>query len=268
MTTGVLEEECNRINRVFFTYIREKRPYVTMKYAMTMDGKICTVSGKSKWITGEKSRARVHLERHRYSEILVGVNTVAMDNPMLNTRLENIEKLVPESEFENYGITKVDGNFEVRNPVRVICDTNLRTPMDSNIVKTARKYRTVIATCSQDLSKIKKYRDAGCSVVVQEQYGRIDMKKLMNTLYEMGIDSVIVEGGAAVNWSSLEGKIIDSVQTYISPKIFGGITAKTPVSGEGVESPDGAYMLEIRNIEYLGEDILVESEVADCLREL
>lgn len=128
VVTGVLEEECRRLNRIFIKYITKKLPYVVMKYAMTADGKIATVSGQSKWITGDSSRKNVHRTRHALMGVMVGVGTVMADDPMLDCRLSEGGK----------------------NPVRIICDSGLRTPMDSKIVKTASEIRTIIATVSGD----------------------------------------------------------------------------------------------------------------------
>ena len=127
--TGVLQAECDALNPVFFHYIRTRRPYVVMKYAMTLDGKIATRTGASRWITGEAARRRVHQDRHRYRGILAGVGTVLADDPLLTCRMEG-----------------------GRNPVRVICDTHLRTPLDSRIVRTAGEVETILATCETDRS--------------------------------------------------------------------------------------------------------------------
>lgn len=262
-----MQPECDSINRVFFKYIREKRPYIVMKYAMTMDGKIATYSGKSKWITGNKARARVHLDRHRYSAIMVGVNTVIKDNPLLNARIEEIKNIVDISEFENYGIIKSENSYKASQPIRIICDTNLRTPLDSKILKTAKEYKTIIATCSEDISKIKEFEKMGCHLIIQKNSSKINLKKLVETLGKMNIDSIILEGGARLNWSAIDEGIVDTVQSYISGKIFGGLSAKTAISGVGVEEPNNSFRLNIKNINRYDEDILVESEVVACSRE-
>ncbi len=131
---GVLEDKCIELNEVFFHYIQTKTPYVVMKYAMTMDGKIATTSGKSKWITGINARENVHRSRNQYSSIMVGVGTVIADNPSLTCR--------------------IDGG---RNPIRIICDTNLNTPLEATIVTTAKEVRTIIATACNNREKQKLY---------------------------------------------------------------------------------------------------------------
>lgn len=239
VTEDILKEECDALNRIFFHYITTGLPYVTMKYAMTMDGKIACHTGESKWITGSEARRNVQFQRLRHSGIMVGVGTVLSDDPMLNCRLKN-----------------------GRDPVRIICDSSLRTPMDSNIVQTAGNIPTIIATISGDSARIHKYESRGCRIIrTSEKNGRVDLRELMTILGNEKIDSILLEGGAEMNWSALEAGIVSSVLTYISPKLFGGSDAKSPVGGSGVPHPDAAFMLENGAITRLGEDILIESRV-------
>lgn len=240
--TGILKKECDALNEIFFHYIKTKQPFVLMKYAMTIDGKIATVSGKSKWITHETARKRVHEDRNRYAAIMVGVQTVIDDNPMLNCRLE-------------YG----------HSPVRVICDTTLRTPLTSNVVVTATEIPTIIATCCKDTKRYNPYINSGCKIITvseeknQKKEYKTDLKDLMAKLGEEKIDSVLLEGGAKLNWSALKSGIVTKVQTYISPKIFGGNTAKTPVAGTGVMRVCEAFEFQVQNVRQIGEDVLIES---------
>lgn len=241
---GVLEAECRKQNAVFFQFIREKTPYVVMKYAMTADGKIATTSGASKWITGEEAREQVHSYRNRYMGIMVGVDTVLADDPLLTCRLRG-----------------------GRNPIRLICDTNLRIPVYSQIVKTAKESRTVIATACKDEQAKKPLLEAGCEIVeVPVKENHIDLQVFMKMLGEMGIDSILLEGGGTLNFSALASGIVHKVQAYIAPKIFGGANAKTPVGGMGF--PDIAGCIQLKNLEiaHLGKDIFIESEVVyPCL---
>lgn len=239
VVTSVLENECLDLNPVFFHFITTKMPYVVMKYAMTADGKIATYKGYSKWISNEKSRENVAFTRHKYSSIMVGVNTVIADNPMLTSR-------IPVG----------------RNPVRIVCDTNLRTPLDCNLVKTAGDVPTVIATSFEDVTKHKRYLDMGCEIVVTAMNNnQLDLKDLMKKLGKRGIDSVLLEGGGTLNFSALKAEIVNKVQAYIAPKIFGGEDAKTPLGGVGVEIPDSAFMLSNPIIKAFDEDVLIEWEV-------
>jgi diaminohydroxyphosphoribosylaminopyrimidine deaminase/5-amino-6-(5-phosphoribosylamino)uracil reductase len=236
VTTGVLEEECINLNDVFFHYITHKTPYVAMKYAMTVDGKIATAAGKSKWITGEAARTHVHRLRHQYSAIMVGIGTVIADDPMLTCRLP-----------------------DCKNPLRVICDTHLRISMASNIVKTAREVKTYIATGCADNEKADGLRGSGCEIITIPKKGEhVDLKTLMTRLGNLNIDSILLEGGAALFASALEDSIVNKVYAYVAPKIFGGAAAKTAVGGKGVDSPDDAYRLKNSGITLLGDDILLE----------
>lgn len=243
---GVMKEECDELNKVFFHFIKTKTPYVAMKYAMTMDGKIATYTGKSKWITGNASRQKVHEDRNRYSAIMVGLGTVSIDDPMLNCRLDNS-----------------------KNPTRIICDTNLNTPIDCKIVNTAKDIPTIIATSEVDEEKHKMYISKGCKIiVVSKKDNYIDLKELMVLLGKEKIDSILLEGGGTLNWSSLSSGIVNKVQTYIATKIFGGINAKSPVLGIGVENPQSSFYLENIKIIKIDENIFIEGEVVqNCLQE-
>lgn len=237
--TEFLREECDSINPIFFHYIKTKEPYVVMKYAMTMDGKIATYTGASQWITGPDARHRVHEDRHRYRGIMAGIDTVLVDDPMLNCRIDN-----------------------GRDPIRIICDTNLRTPLDSQLVQTAKDIRTIIATSIIDESKHRCYKEMGCEIMIlSEVGGHIDLVELMQRLGAQGVDSILLEGGGTLNWSMLKAGLVHKVQTYIAPKLFGGDTAKAPIGGQGVENPDQAFGLCNSKITRVGDDILIESEV-------
>jgi diaminohydroxyphosphoribosylaminopyrimidine deaminase/5-amino-6-(5-phosphoribosylamino)uracil reductase len=245
--SGVLESECRKQNEVFFHYIESKTPFVVMKYAMTMDGKIAASSGVSKWITGERAREKVHSDRHRYMGIMVGVGTVLADDPLLTCRMD-----------------------DSKNPIRIICDTNLRTPTDSRIAATAKEVRTIIATACGDKSVQTSLIDMGCEIVhvpCEEKY--INLKVLMNILGDMGIDSILLEGGSSLNYSAMESGIVNKIQAYIAPKIFGGENAKTPIGGNGVSDISEFIKLKNQVISFWGEDILLESEVGyPCSQEL
>ncbi len=237
-----MREECDAINPVFFHYITTKRPYVALKYAMTMDGKIATRTGASKWITGEVAREHVQQLRHQYKGIMVGIETVLKDNPMLNCRMEG-------------GV----------DPVRIICDSHLRIPMDSQIVQTAKEIPTVVATLEngeETLSKQKVLMDAGVKVLVlPEKDGHIDLTALMDELGEQSIDSILLEGGGTLNESALKEQLVHKAYVYIAPKIFGGTEAKTPVAGFGVDIPKQAYKFQLKECKKLGEDVLLSYDI-------
>lgn len=242
VTENVMRSECDAINSVFFHYITQVRPYVVMKYAMTLDGKIATYKGESKWITGERARENVHHTRNDLSAIMTGIGTVLADNPMLTCRISD-------------GV----------NPIRIICDTRLKTPLNSNVVCTTDQAKTIIATCVTDEDKHKPYIDKGCEIVaVPELDGHLDLNELMNRLGEKKIDSILLEGGETLNWSALNQGIVSKVQAYISPKLFGGSSAKTPIGGMGVELPSDAFEIVSPEIKKIGDDFLIEGEVKKC----
>lgn len=238
--TGILKEECDALNKPFFHYIKTKTPYVIMKYAMTADGKIASFTGKSKWISNEASRQNVQKARLKCSGIMAGINTVLKDNPMLTCRLEG-----------------------GRNPVRIICDSRLRIPLDCNIMKTARDIPTIIA-CTDliEVAKLILIQKAGAEVIVtSSENGHVNLKELMQKLGEKKIDSVLLEGGGELNFDALNSGIVNHVQIYISPKILGGKTAPSPVGGLGFDSPDSALKLDRLDITAIGDDIMIDCEV-------
>ena len=241
---GVLEPECRGINDIFFHFITTGRPYVAMKYAMTMDGKIACFTGASKWVTGEKAREHVQTLRNRYRGIMVGIGTVLADDPMLNCRIPG-----------------------GRSPVRIICDSHLRTPMDSQIVRTAGEYETIIAACVEDPERYASYEKQGVTVLHVPEAGaagqRVDLGQLLRVLGERKIDSILLEGGAQLNWSMAAGGYVNKVYTYIAPKIFGGAAAKSPVGGDGFPDPKDALHMKVIRTVSLGDDLLVESTIFD-----
>lgn len=236
---GVLQQECEAQNRIFFHYMRTGMPYVILKYAMTLDGKIATVTGASKWITGEAARKQVHHTRHEAMGIMVGSQTVITDDPHLDCRIPN-----------------------GKNPLRIICDTRLRIPADSYVVEHATEQPTLIVTGWGNEEKWKLYQQKGCEMLYLEQKnGHIDLKLLMQELGKRKIDSILLEGGAELGWSALEAGIVNEVHTYIAPKLFGGIQAKTPIGGVGVALPKEAFLLCQPEIQMMGEDIFVKTRV-------
>ena len=236
---GCLQAECDAINFIFFHYITTKQPYLALKYAMTADGKIACHTGASRWITGEAARHHVHQLRNKYAAIMVGTGTALADDPELTCRIEN-------------------GN----NPVRIVCDTQLRTPLSAKLVTTATEVPTIIATCCQDEIRHKPYQEAGCQVwVLPAKNEVVDLHALLQRLGQEKIDSVLVEGGGQLNWSLLQAGLVQRVYTYIAPKIFGGDAAKSPVGGIGMDTPQQAFQMKVISTQQLGDDFLLEQEV-------
>lgn len=237
--TGVCKSECDQLNRIFFHYITTKTPYCMMKIAMTADGKTATRTGESQWITGESSRYHVHEIRKQFSAIMCGIGTVIADDPSLTCRIENPS-----------------------HPIRIICDTNLNIPEKCNILRTAKEIPTIIATSSYDDSKMQKIQDSGAQVLQIPAYeGHINLKLLMQKLGEQGIDSVLLEGGANLHESALRAGIVQHIQIYIAPKIFGGDSAKPAIGGLGIAEVGEAYRLSAPEIHQYGEDILLDYDV-------
>ena len=241
----ILRDECDALNGIFFHYISTKTPYVIMKIAVSADGKIATKSGHSKWVTSEESRMHSHKIRKRVAAILVGSNTVKADNPSLTCRIENPS-----------------------NPIRVICDSGLTVPITSNVVQTASEVPTYIAFTAASEERQREFTNLGVKLIkTPRESGHVDLKFLMQKLGEMGIDSVLIEGGGEIHASALKSGIVQRLMIYTAPKLIGG-DGKNAVAPLGISVMDEAVMLQNPKITRLGEDILTEYEVkGNCLPE-
>lgn len=238
--TGILADECYKINEVFFYYIEHGIPFITLKFAMTLDGKIAAYTGDSKWVTSEESRHHVQLLRKKYSGILVGIGTVLADDPMLTCRIE-----------------------EGVNPIRIILDSRLQIPEQSNIVRTAKDIPTIIAysdkyMTNKNLTKKEDLIKHGIEFIEAGNKEHVDLKLLLKELGKRKIDSVLVEGGAKINASFLEEKLVQKVYTYISPKIIMGENAKSPIAGLGIEKMKDAIVCKKVEVNRIANDILIE----------
>lgn len=238
VTEDYLRAECDAINPIFFHYITTGLPYVALKYAMTADGKIATVTGASRWVSGEAARKHSHTLRNVYSSILVGIGTVLADNPLLNCRIEG-----------------------GKDPMRIICDSHLRLPTDSQICQTAKEIPTLVACTQADPARRAAIEACGAEVLVlPEHAGHVDLRALCEELGKRKIDSVFAEGGGEIHYSLLQTGMVHKIYAYLAPKIFGGAQAKTPVSGAGVLTPQEAFSFAAPSVTPLGEDILLEFE--------
>ena len=239
--TGIMESEIKKTNEVFIKYIAKKQPFCIMKTAMTMDGKIATSTGDSKWISNEKSRAYVHELRHRVAGIMVGIGTVLKDDPQLTTRRDGSSK----------------------NPIRIIIDSKARIPLEAKVLRCDENTKTIIITTElAEGTKIEAIKQKGAEVIVTpSKNNRVDLKHLMSVLGEAGIDSILLEGGSTLNYSALEEGIVDKVIAFISPKIFGGTSSKTPVGGVGVEQVKDSILLTDTEVTKFDEDIMIEAYV-------
>jgi diaminohydroxyphosphoribosylaminopyrimidine deaminase/5-amino-6-(5-phosphoribosylamino)uracil reductase len=239
---GIMDKEIEKTNEIFIKYITKKKPFCIMKTAMTLDGKIATSTGDSKWISNEKSRAYVHELRQMVTGIMVGIGTVLSDDPELTTRRE--------------GKTS-------KNPIRIIIDSSARVPLDAKVLKCDDKIETIIATTKLATdAKICAIKEKGAQVIVTPSLNnKVDLRYLMGVLADMGIDSILIEGGSTLNYSALEQGIVDKVISFISPKIFGGTSGKTPVGGQGIERVSDAFKLTGTNVSSFDEDIMIEGYI-------
>jgi len=238
-TVGILEETCKRINERFFKFIRTGTPFVTLKFAQTLDGKIATSAGHSRWISSEKSLRFAHVLRSHHDAVLIGVGTLIKDDPKLTIRLTS-----------------------GRNPLRVVVDSRLRISQDARVLKNQNMAKTIIATTGHAVSGKRTLLDKmGIETVVVDQDNdqRVDLTKLFIELGKRKISSVLVEGGAGVITSLLKGKLTDRVVIIIAPKVVGkGVEA---VGDLGIQSMDEALRLTYRKIIRKDDDLIVDGRI-------
>jgi diaminohydroxyphosphoribosylaminopyrimidine deaminase/5-amino-6-(5-phosphoribosylamino)uracil reductase len=235
---GLMQEAAMELNAVFFKYIQRALPYVALKTAMTLDGKIAAGSGDSRWITGPEARQHVHQLRNIYDAIMVGIGTVLADNPRLNTRLQ-----------EGQG----------RDPVRVIIDNQLDLPVNSIIAQSSREQPSLVF-CGKEIDehKASELSRLGVEIIKTDlENGLVPLQEVLAILAQREISSILVEGGAELNASLIEQGLVDKFYWFIAPKIIGGREAKSPVGGSGYQFMREALELSIRDIKSLGRDILI-----------
>jgi diaminohydroxyphosphoribosylaminopyrimidine deaminase/5-amino-6-(5-phosphoribosylamino)uracil reductase len=236
---GVKEEECKRINEIFIKYITSKTPFVILKSGMSIDGKIATYTGESKWITSKESRGDSQNLRNRLHSIMVGVNTIIADDPELTCRINN-KKILN----------------------RIVVDTNLRIPLDSKVIKNEDKRTIVATTLDADENKKQRLRSFGIKVIeVSSKNNRVDLKELVKKLGQEGIDSILIEGGGTLNFTALEENIVDKIIFYIAPKILGGENSKSSIAGQGFSKLSEAVKLSNTSYRKIGEDLIIEGYI-------
>jgi len=236
---GVLSEQLERINAVFIKYITAGIPFVTVKVAQSLDGRIATFTGDSKWITSDKSRVFAHKIRQDYDAIMVGVNTVLRDNPRLNA-------VSPQKQL-----------------IKIIIDSNLSTPENSNIFSGAGK--VIIVTLpskpGQETENRKSLAAKAVILEVKEKEGQVNLRDALKKLARLQISNIIVEGGGTLVGSLFDERLVDRILFFISPKIIGGKDAVSSVMGKGVKRADQAIKLGQAKIRRLGEDLFIEANI-------
>ena len=239
-------------NRVFLKFITTNQPWVTAKWAMTLDGKIATSTGDSKWITNKQSRQRVHLLRKNNMAILCGIGTVIADDPMLNVRLS--EETMQRLDIKEH---------EVRHPIRIVADRQARIPMESQLVSTAHEYPTIVVYGnSADEEKLQQLRDAGVTL-----WNCNSLTELVQRAGAEKIDSILLESGGTLSEAFLREGLVDEVVAFVAPKIIGGKSARTPVEGEGITLMSEAIELDEQIVETVGCDVMISGLVKKCLQE-
>ena len=234
---GILESEATELNRGFIARVTRNLPFVTLKMAMSIDSRTATKTGDSKWITGEKARYSSHFLRSKHDAILTGIGTVLADNPILNTRISGL------------------GN---RSPTRIIMDTKLRLPVDSQIVSTATEYKTIIFTTGEaEKSKKRHIESFGLQVVTLtgNKSGRVSLIETLEVLAAKGINSVLVEGGGTLNTEFLRSDLIDEFLVYRAPIVLGG-DGKAAVEALGISDLSAGATFERTEIASIGTDVV------------
>jgi len=242
VTSGVCEEEAKKLNEAYIKYVTTKRPFVIVKCASTLDGRIATRTGDSRWISGEESRAFVHRLRHAVDGIMVGINTVKKDNPALTTRLQDIKG---------------------RDPVRIILDTNLSMPEEAKVLRIDSD-SGIIIIIGNSVSGDKKIRleTQGAKIIeAPVKDNLIDLDELMNSLGALGITSLMIEGGGRVIASALRAKIVDKVVFFYAPKIMGGDDGVPVCRGPGPDLMNGCISVKNINVWRFGDDVMIEGYI-------
>ena len=237
VVTGVLADRARRLNEFFVKHVTTGMPFVTAKFAMSLDGRIATHSGESKWITSDEARAEVHRLRHAHDAILVGANTVLRDDPNLTTRL-------PEG-----------GG---RSPLRIVVDSRLRIPYEARIF--AQESGSVLLATSDRArgDRLREFEKRGVPVVVlPAEHGRVGLRDLLRHLGRQDTISLLIEGGASMHGSAFDQGLVDKVVAFIAPRVIGGIEAPAAVGGRGVDALADARALRDVEVRRAGPDVVV-----------
>lgn len=239
---GLMGQEATRLIEEFVAFQTQNRPFVTLKIAMSLDGKIATHTGQSQWITGKRARRIAHRLRHEHDAVLVGVNTVLQDDPRLTVRLT--------------------GRWT--QPQRIVADSNARTPANARVISESTKSKCLIAT-TRLAPKQKRDALAGAGaeiMIVRRTNGRTNLSHLMQLLAERNITSVLIEGGGELAWSAAHANIIDKMVLFVGPLLLGGRDAPTAINGHGVARLADAFKVTDLSVRHVDEDLLLTGYVA------
>ena len=242
VSAGLMKKDCEKLNEVFVKVMKTGMPFVTVKTAMSLDGKIATREGDSQWISGIKSRDFVHELRNENDAILVGTNTILKDNPQLTCRLKNKRG---------------------RHPARIILDRRNRIPLTAKVFANSKAHRVVYVSGSKLSTKREQLLKTENIEVLKVKTFKsgFDLKQLMKLLAQKELNSILIEGGGEINSSALESGIVDRIFAFISPILVGGQQAPSPIGGEGVAKITKAMRLDNMKVITIGDDLMVEAEI-------
>ncbi|MCS7264782.1 MAG: bifunctional diaminohydroxyphosphoribosylaminopyrimidine deaminase/5-amino-6-(5-phosphoribosylamino)uracil reductase RibD [Armatimonadetes bacterium] len=242
VTIGILEREAKELIEPFAKFITQRIPFVTLKLAMSADGKIATKTRKSKWLTGEPARRLAHRLRHEHDAVMVGVGTIIADDPQLNVRLVR---------------------SKVKQPIRVVVDSKAKTPPTAKVIGSAESPCIIATTEQAPEERVKKLLDAGAEVWIlpSDSKGRVDLLELLKRLAKQNVVSVLVEGGSELSGEFLTQRLIDRIILFIAPLLIGGRNAMLAFGGEGFEKLSDAVRLSEIKLRKLGEDFVLTASV-------
>ena len=235
---GVEKEACEQLNRVFIKFIKTRLPFVTLKIAQTIDGRISTSTGHARWITSEAARKQGHRLRSQNDVVIVGIGTVLADDPQLNVRL-----------------------LKGSNPVRIVLDSSLRIPLKSQLLTDESAYKTIVATTSKNLEKIETIKKTGAQVwqFEKDKNGRIPLPELLKKIGQDNKSSIMVEGGAQIFTSFIKENLSDRIVFFIAPKILG--SGKETIGDLGINLIDDCIQLKDMKFKKIGQDFMVDANI-------
>jgi diaminohydroxyphosphoribosylaminopyrimidine deaminase / 5-amino-6-(5-phosphoribosylamino)uracil reductase len=238
--TGLMSEQAYELNEIFIHYMKTCKPFVILKTAMSLDGKIATRTGESQWISSKESRMASHRLRHRVAAIMVGIGTVLKDDPLLTTRIEGMQ---------------------TKNPIRIVMDSSGRTPLQSKLFNTIDQAPLLIVGTSRiNRQRVQEFEQAGAQVIITQTADYPEMiQELLVELGRRGIDSVLIEGGGTLAEAFFRAQAVNKYVAFIAPIIIGGKDALTPVEGFGIENLQSAFKFEHVRTSIIGNDICVEA---------